>query len=383
MGRLSNGDYQLPLPDVAPGTTIESVWANTTMNDIETALTDSLDRQGRGGMLAPLKFNDGAVGAPGMSWTAEPTSGFYRAALGDMRASVLATDVMRWNTSGAQIWNGSAWEAIITANSGGVVPDGVADNQTLVWNQPGSNWEVTSVLQTEATGISVQGNISVTGTVDGVNVSTFETSYNNHVADANIHYADAPNDANQYVRFQNGWQALAPFGEIIPSGTVDGQTLRWEQSTTEWLATSDMVVSDAGDVGIGIAAPRRKLDVTGDLLVENSVFGSLDDFNGALGLYSDNSSTVGSGIVCDGDGDPGNSGGIRMVTGGFNERIRVTGTGLVGVGTQTPNASSAIDINGDIYTENVPLIANAKRFEVVSTLPGTTVAGTIYLLTGP
>ena len=136
MGRQSDGTYVLPLADVNPGETIESNWANTTMNDIKTALTESLDRQGRGGMLAPLRFIDGLVGGPGMSWKDEPTTGFYRVGLGDMRASVLATDVMRWNTSGAQIWNGSAWEAIITANSGGVVPDGVADNQTLVWNQP-------------------------------------------------------------------------------------------------------------------------------------------------------------------------------------------------------------------------------------------------------
>ena len=65
MARDANGVYTLPLPDVQANTTIQSVWANTTMDDIATALTDSLDRQGRGGMLAPFQFSDGAEAAPG------------------------------------------------------------------------------------------------------------------------------------------------------------------------------------------------------------------------------------------------------------------------------------------------------------------------------
>lgn len=98
MSRNSAGTYTLPLPPVAPGETIESEWANDTTDDIAQALTDSLDRYGRGGMLAPFKFIDGSVTAPGMAFTNEPTSGFYREGLGIVALSL----------QGVQAWKATA-----------------------------------------------------------------------------------------------------------------------------------------------------------------------------------------------------------------------------------------------------------------------------------
>ena len=62
MARDTNGTYTLEFgspSNVQPGTTIQSAWANGTLDDIADALTNSLDRQGRGGMLAPFKFANG------------------------------------------------------------------------------------------------------------------------------------------------------------------------------------------------------------------------------------------------------------------------------------------------------------------------------------
>ncbi len=97
MPRNANGDYSQPLPDVAAGDVISSGWANTTVGDLANSMTDSLDRQGRGGMLAPFQFADGLVGAPGATFANETTSGMYRAAAGDVRISVLGADIVRWN----------------------------------------------------------------------------------------------------------------------------------------------------------------------------------------------------------------------------------------------------------------------------------------------
>ncbi len=100
MARDSNGNYQLPAGNpVISGTTISSAWANTTMADIANALTDSLDRQGRGGMLAPLRFSDGSPSAPSVAFTNEPNAGMYRigagvigfATLGALRLSIGAS----------------------------------------------------------------------------------------------------------------------------------------------------------------------------------------------------------------------------------------------------------------------------------------------------
>lgn len=98
MSRNSAGTYTLPLPPVAPGETIESEWANDTTDDIAQALTDSLDRYGRGGMLAPFKFIDGIVTAPGMAFTNEPTSGFYRE----------GTGIVALSLQGVQAWKATA-----------------------------------------------------------------------------------------------------------------------------------------------------------------------------------------------------------------------------------------------------------------------------------
>jgi hypothetical protein len=79
MPRNASGTYTLPAGNpVVTGTTIDASWANPTLNDIATALTNSLSRNGEGGMLAPFRLSDGSVSAPGIAFTNEPSSGFYR-----------------------------------------------------------------------------------------------------------------------------------------------------------------------------------------------------------------------------------------------------------------------------------------------------------------
>jgi hypothetical protein len=95
--RNSSGTYSLPAGNpVVTGTTISSTWANNTLNDIKTEITNSLDRQGRGAMLAPLQIVSGTAAAPGLTGSAEPSSGLYRNAAGDWRFSVLTVPVMKW-----------------------------------------------------------------------------------------------------------------------------------------------------------------------------------------------------------------------------------------------------------------------------------------------
>ena len=98
MPRNSSGIYSLPAGNpVQGGTTVESAWANSTMNDLADALTDSLDRTGKGGMTGVLKAVDGTVASPGIQFTAEASSGFYRAGAGDIRFSVLGSDVLAFS----------------------------------------------------------------------------------------------------------------------------------------------------------------------------------------------------------------------------------------------------------------------------------------------
>lgn len=102
MPRDSSGNYTLPSGNPVVGGTpiLADGWANPTFNDLANEMTNSLDRQGRGGMLAAFRFVDGTEAAPGMSWTSEPGTGLYRANAGDMRATVLSQDVAQFASAG-------------------------------------------------------------------------------------------------------------------------------------------------------------------------------------------------------------------------------------------------------------------------------------------
>lgn len=79
MPRNASGSYTLPAGNpVVSGTTIEASWANTTLSDIGTEITNSLSRTGAGGMLAPFRLADGSVSAPGIAFTNETSTGIYR-----------------------------------------------------------------------------------------------------------------------------------------------------------------------------------------------------------------------------------------------------------------------------------------------------------------
>jgi hypothetical protein len=104
MSRNSSGTYTLPAGNpVVSGQLIEASWANSTLNDIATALTDSLSRSGEGSMSAPLRIVDGSAAVPGIAFGSETGSGAYRAAAGDWYLTVLGSGVVRLRSSGVDV----------------------------------------------------------------------------------------------------------------------------------------------------------------------------------------------------------------------------------------------------------------------------------------
>jgi hypothetical protein len=101
MPRNSSGTYTLPAGNpVAPNTVIETAWANPTMSDVASGLTDSLDRYGRGTMLSAFKLTDGAAATPALTWNSEASSGLYRAGSHDIRLSVAGVDMLQATDAG-------------------------------------------------------------------------------------------------------------------------------------------------------------------------------------------------------------------------------------------------------------------------------------------
>ena len=104
MARNSGGTYSLPAGNpVVSGTPIASTWANTLTGDISTEITNSLERNGKGGMLAPLRGVDGTVAAPSFSFTNETGSGWFRESAGVIKAAILGTYRLLLNATGLQI----------------------------------------------------------------------------------------------------------------------------------------------------------------------------------------------------------------------------------------------------------------------------------------
>jgi hypothetical protein len=100
MPRNVSGTYSLPLPPVVANTVIQAAWANTTENDVAQALTDSLDRNGRGGMVAPFRLVDGNASQPAFAFSAETGTGLFRASAGVMGVAVMGTQVGQWSATG-------------------------------------------------------------------------------------------------------------------------------------------------------------------------------------------------------------------------------------------------------------------------------------------
>jgi len=99
--RNSVGTYTLPSGNpVVSGTTISSTWANNTLGDLATEMTNSLDRQGRGAMLAPLRLQAGTAGAPALTFATDSDTGLYRAGNDDIRFQVDGAQSIQFKAGG-------------------------------------------------------------------------------------------------------------------------------------------------------------------------------------------------------------------------------------------------------------------------------------------
>lgn len=144
--RNGSGTYSLPntasVPNpVVTGTTISSTWANTTLSDIATELTSSLDRAGRGAMTAPLQLASGVSGAPSLTFSAEPTTGLFRAAANDIQFQVAGVTHARFtdgNNTFTGTSNGIGASCFGDGSGAGVYAVGGSSNASGVWGVGGA-----------------------------------------------------------------------------------------------------------------------------------------------------------------------------------------------------------------------------------------------------
>ena len=104
MPRNSTGKYFLPSGNpVSSGELITAEWANSTLSDIASAMSDSLDREGLGGMNAPLPLADGTQSKPGWNFTNESNTGMYRPSDRTVAMVVGGLNIFQVTTEGVQL----------------------------------------------------------------------------------------------------------------------------------------------------------------------------------------------------------------------------------------------------------------------------------------
>lgn len=156
----ANGPY-------VTNTVINSTLLNARLADIESELTNSLDRNGKGGMLAALRGTDGTVAAPALSFTSETGTGLYRIGAGDLGIAILGSKVGEWTANGLRAANGAvATPSLSFVNDTG---DGL---YRIGANNPGFAVAGSKRQEWTTTGTIVTGTASVTSTLGVTGVTT-------------------------------------------------------------------------------------------------------------------------------------------------------------------------------------------------------------------
>ena len=199
MPRNGAGVYSLPAGNpVVPNTTIATAWANPTLADISQALTDSLDRNGLGGMLVSFRIADGTIAAPGLAFTNELGLGIWRSGAGTMQyvsggvnmLTVSATAVISpvrldhrgydtYKLTGSKNWKiqNVAGNMVITPSATADAEDWDAAKATSFLSSGNITVSGTlsvgtlSVTTLTVTGVAGVGSLASTGAVSGTNLT--------------------------------------------------------------------------------------------------------------------------------------------------------------------------------------------------------------------
>ena len=261
MPRNVNGEYELPAGNpVVSGTIISTNWANDTMADLATALTNSLSRNGNGGMLAPFLNADGSESAPGIAWSNEPSTGFWRAGPQDMRASVSALATQRWNEQGSHLWRNSQWEEILTQTGGG--GDTTINNLVVTgsFTSPGIDDNATS------TAITIDASENV-GVGNPSPQAKLEVSTGDNLDGDTIEVALGGTSGNtRRAIISKATAGDRDFSFYAAQGGSSSNTVFYRNATDE-----AMRIDSNGNVGIGTNSPDSLLHVDGAIQAKSSI----------------------------------------------------------------------------------------------------------------
>ena len=330
MPRNGTGTFSLVSGNpVVTGTTIESNWANTTLSDIATTLTDSLSRSGQGGMTAALRVADGTQGAPGVGFANETGSGFYRAGTGEVWAVVQGAQTLNLDANGVYVPADKATtvDGAFVFNEAGADKDARFEGDTdanLLFTDASTD-RVGIGTATPATKLDVVGDVTVSGAVNAgsVNATTLDLT---NVEVTNIKAKDGTSAAS--IADSTGVVSLVA-NPVLSGGTANGVTYL---NGSKVLTSGSALTFDGTNLGLG-GTPNTYSGYTA-MTLNSAVNGPILDLNYAgtrqgTFLALTNELRVGS---------------IANIPFTFyqngSEQMRLTSTGL-GIGTSSPGSQNA------------------------------------------
>lgn len=280
MSRNSSGTYTLPAGNpVVTGSTITSVWGNTTMSDIANALTDSLSRTGLGGMSAGLPLFAGTSALPGLAWGLELNSGLYRAGAGDFRWVVTTTELLQLATNTLR-FSGTA-PAFLLRETDAAANNGLwrilaSAEQLLLETRNDANSAGSAIVTIDRTGT----------TVDSIALAATALTWN---GSAMVNVASSPTWTGAHVFTNvNNEGAISLQSSIPILGFVEtdaaANNRRWR-----WFANGEQFVGAAFTDDFGSSNSWAIVDRTGaviDRIRFQSNSGALLDVENAISLTS-------------------------------------------------------------------------------------------------
>jgi len=194
MSRNGSGTYTLPAGNpVVSGTVIATTWANNTMNDLASAMTDSVAADGQTPMTGPLNMNSnkvtnlatGTISGDGINYAQFNTPTFGGAVVCSSTltvtgATVLSSDTTMSGTGQLKIPNGTTGQRSATPVSGMIRFNSTLNSYEGYTSLTGATISTITFVTTTATlttatahGLSTGNTVFITGTTPAAYSGTF------------------------------------------------------------------------------------------------------------------------------------------------------------------------------------------------------------------
>jgi hypothetical protein len=188
MSRNGSGTYTLPAGNpVVTGTVIATTWANNTMNDLASAMTDSVAADGQTPMTGPLNMNSnkvtnlatGTISGDGINFTQFNTPTFGGAVTCSTTLTVVGDTTMS-GTGQLKIPNGTTGQRSATPVSGMIRFNSTLNSYEGYTSYTGATISTITFVTTTATlttatahGLSTGNTVFITGTTPAAYSGTF------------------------------------------------------------------------------------------------------------------------------------------------------------------------------------------------------------------